>query len=123
MNRLSLVLAACGLAVALASPTIVGRAVAASATPTPTPPPASLVTQLCVPSGVDYVVRNWNFVAPYLLCNVSDQYSGTGKLFKQQSNGSFTIVSHGGGDLNLSVLESYGVPNSTAKALIAGLHT
>lgn len=110
------------LLVAFAAPTAPRRAVAAKPTPTPTPPPKALVTQLCVPSGVDEMVSRWNFIWPYLVCFASDANAGTSELFKQRASGAFMLISHGGGDMPVARLESYGVPATTAIALLAGLH-
>ena len=95
---------------------------AGAATPTPTPPPASVVTQVCVPSQTDSVVAKWNFISPYLVCIVEDNYTGNGKAYKQNTDGTFSPLFHGGGDLTVARLVSAGVPNGTAKSLVAGLH-
>ena len=117
-----LLIAVISLIVAFSSPLTVKIGVAAKPTPTPSPPPSQLVTQLCVPSGTDETVSRWNFIYPYLVCFVSDANAGTSELFKQTGSGTYQLVSHGGGDMPAVRLEAYGVPSTTATALLAGLH-
>lgn len=87
-------------------------------TPAPTQPLALVAARICAPRDVDYNVA-WKFVAPYLLCYLSDQHSGTAKLFVRNTNGSFSPLSHGGGDLPLAALVALGVPVDAAKQLLA----
>lgn len=90
--------------------------------PTPIQPSPSAVARACIPPGVDYKVDKWNFVSPYLLCFVSDAKSGTAKLLKRIPTGSFSFVSHGGGDITVTALKAYGVPPNVARSLESGLH-
>jgi hypothetical protein len=90
---------------------------------TPTQPPASVVASICITSGSDLTVDRWNFVSPYLLCFVSDANTGSGILFARTANGSFSQISHGGGDITVTNLKAYGVPASVATSLKSGLHT
>jgi hypothetical protein len=120
-------LAAAASPVAVPSSAIFAATQSPSTTPvpsaTPTQPPASVVARVCIPPGVDYMVDNWNFVSPYLLCLVSDAHSGTAELLKRTATGSFSQISHGGGDLPVIGLEAYGVPASIATKLRSGLHS
>ena len=106
---------------------VIVAAATTSATPspsaTPTQPPASVVASVCISPGVDYTVNKWNFISPYLLCLVSDTYSGNAELLQRTSSGTYVQISHGGGDLPVIGLEAYGVPASVATQLRAGLHS
>jgi hypothetical protein len=109
--------------VMMSSNTVFASTPQPSPTPTPTQPPLSVVQQLCVPAGIDETVYEWNFAPPYLLCIISDQLSGTGKLFMQNPDGTFSRISHGGGAVNVDLMVNhYGVPTAIAKALRVGLH-
>ena len=84
--------------------------------------PISVVRKVCVPPHTNELLGKWNFIAPYLLCAASDCCTGSMHLYKQNADGSFSRLSHGGGALNKADLIWLGVPPATAAQLIAGQH-
>jgi hypothetical protein len=86
------------------------------------PPTLAIATSLCVPAGDDQTIYQWNFIAPYLVCFISDANTGTSELFQQNTDGTYTLLSHGGGDMPVARLVSYGLKATTAQTLLSGLH-
>ncbi len=102
------------------STTMSGATKAASA---PTPPPIAVVTALCVDAGTDMQLTRWNYLGGYLLCETGDANTGGMQLYKRLADGSFKLISHGGGDINpADQVDYYHVPPSIATPLYDGLH-
>ena len=96
-----------------------------SPTPTPSPyptPSVATVTSLCVAKNTDLVLYKWNFVSPYLLCYNRDAHTSGVGLWEESSSG-FTLIRGAGGVFDANYLVTLGVPNSTATALVSGLHS
>ena len=64
----------------------------------------------------------WNFYAGYLYCAVSDANTGSDRVFHQNTDGSFSIVIKGGGHVDVSLIEQFGISSQIATTLYAGLH-
>ena len=87
-----------------------------------TQPPVALVRQVCLPTPTDMTLGVWNFYAGYLYCAVSDANTGGDLVFHQNRDGSFSIVIKGGGHVDVSLMEKFGIASHIATRLYAGLH-
>ena len=87
-----------------------------------TQPPIALVRKLCLPAPTDMTLGVWNFYAGYLYCEVSDANTGGDLVFHQNKDGSFSIVIKGGGHVDVSLMEHFGISPRIATRLYAGLH-
>ena len=104
-----------------------GSSTTAVATPSPTPtvyptPTLAQVQTLC--NNADLTVYKWNFVSPYVLCYIADNYTNSVFLYQAQGAlpGTFVRIRSAGGAFTASHLVSLGVPSTTAATLTSGLH-
>lgn len=87
-----------------------------------TQPPLALVQTTCLPTPTDMVLDVWNFYSGYLYCRVYDANTGGDHVYRQNPDGSFTIIIKGGGHVDVNLMIQKGIPSKVASTLYAGLH-
>ena len=85
-------------------------------------PPLALVRKTCLPKPTDMVLGVWNFYSGYLYCQVYDANTGGDHVYRQNKDGTFTIIIKGGGHVGVSLMEEHGLSPKVATTLYRGLH-